>query len=107
MHIALAGLRQAQLPGRAMEQRRADPRLELRDALGHDRGRDIELARGGRESGRIRGGEEGLKVYQDVHVDLSRFEKADRVFWWIVARPALIHSRLQARDFGSGRACGP
>ena len=80
MHVALPGFCEAQLPGRAVKQRRADPRLQLCDALGDDRRRDAELSRGGGEAGGVRGGEEGPQVHEDVHVDLSRFAKADRVF---------------------------
>jgi hypothetical protein len=32
-------------------------------------------------------------------LDLSRFEQADRLFWWIVARAALIHSRAKQEIF--------
>ncbi|MGY3406144.1 hypothetical protein ACVWZV_002257 [Bradyrhizobium sp. GM5.1] len=68
MHVALAGLGQPQLPGRAMKQWRADPRLQLRDALGDHRRRDAEFSRGRGEAGGVGGREERLKVYQDVHL---------------------------------------
>ena len=66
--IFLAGRGQAQLPRRAMKQRRADPCLQLGDPFCDHRSRDVELSCRGGKSGRVRGGEERLKVYQDVHL---------------------------------------
>ena len=67
MHILLSGFGQPQLTGRPMKQRDADLVFELGDALGHDRGRDLQFAGGSREAGGVGGRQEGLKIDERIH----------------------------------------
>ena len=58
-----------------MKQRLAHDPLELRDALGDDRGHEIELLRGSAEASRFRDGNEGAHRGDRIHS--SRFTKTE------------------------------
>ena len=71
VHILLSGFGQPQLTGRPMKQRDADLIFELGDALRHDRGRDFQLAGGGRKAGGIGGSQKGLEIDERIHLLFS------------------------------------
>ena len=58
-----------------MKQRRADDPLQLRDALGDDRGHEIELLRSSTEAARLRDGNESAHRGDRIHS--SRFTKTE------------------------------
>jgi len=66
---------QDDLAGRAVKQRRAHHPLELRDALGDDRGHQIQLLRSRTEASRFRDGNEGAHRGDRIHS--SRFTKTE------------------------------
>jgi len=66
---------QDNLAGRPVKQSLAYDLLELRDALGDDRGHEIELLRGSTEAPRFRDGNEGAHRGDRIHS--SRFTKTE------------------------------
>ncbi len=66
---------QDNLASRAVKQRRAHDPLELRDALGDDRGNEIELLRSSTEASRFRDGNESAHGGNRIHS--SRFTKTE------------------------------
>src|SRR5467141_1357733 len=66
---------QDNLASRAVKQRRAHDPLELRDALGDERGHEIELLRRSTEAPRFRDGNEGAHRGDRIHS--SRFKKTE------------------------------
>ena len=62
----VAGHREGDPPGRAVQQLRPDGRFELRDLVRHGRLRKIAEARGAREVSQLGDGHEGLQLCE-VH----------------------------------------
>src|ERR1700720_519738 len=66
---------QGNLASRPVKQSRAYDPLELRDALGDDRGHEIELLRSSTEASRFRDGNKGAHRGDRIHS--SRFTKTE------------------------------